>query len=228
MLSASLTTVVEDLLIRHGALAVLAVMAVDALLPVGGELTMLLAGVLAAGALGTGGLTGLPEYLLLASAGTLGYLLGSLAGWQVGRRGGRELVARHGRWLHLGPERFGRAEAWFDRHGRKAVFLGRLTPLVRSFISIPAGVLGAPLPSYLALTAAGSALWCFGFAGAGWALGAEWEQIHSAFRLADVAVLAAGLLLAVSLVPAVRRTLVHPFIPRRDPALTDNPQENRP
>jgi membrane protein DedA with SNARE-associated domain len=86
---ASLTSTVQDLVVHHGVLAVFAVMAVDAVLPVGGELTMLLAGALAAGALGGGGRDGLPEYLLLSVAGTLGYLTGSLAGWWVGRRGGR-------------------------------------------------------------------------------------------------------------------------------------------
>jgi membrane protein DedA with SNARE-associated domain len=202
---ASLTSTVQDLVVHHGVLAVFAVMAVDAVLPVGGELTMLLAGALAAGALGGGGRDGLPEYLLLSAAGTLGYLTGSLAGWWVGRRGGRELVERHGRWLHLGPERFARAEAWFDRHGRMAVFLGRLTPLVRSFISIPAGVLDFPLRPYVALTTAASAIWCFAFAGAGWALGSNWDQVHHAFRYADVAAVVAVLVAAALLLRAQRR-----------------------
>jgi membrane protein DedA with SNARE-associated domain len=197
---ASLTSTVQDLVVHHGVLAVFAVMAVDAVLPVGGELTMLLAGAVAAGALGGGGHHGLSEYLILSLAGTLGYLAGSVAGWWLGARGGRELIERRGRWLHLGPERFARAEAWFDRYGRKAVFLGRLTPLVRSFISIPAGVLGFPLRPYVALTTAASAIWCFAFAGAGWALGSNWDQVHHAFRYADIAaviavVVAAGLLL---------------------------------
>lgn len=212
MVIASLTSAVEDLLIHHGALAVFAVMALDALLPVGGELTMLIAGVLAAGALGAGGRTGLPEYLLLSLAGTAGYLLGSVAGWELGRRGGRQLVAHHGRVLHLGPVRFARAEAWFDRHGTKAVLLGRLTPLVRSFVSVPAGVLGAPLGSYVALTAAGSAIWCFAFAGAGWALGDNWDTVHGAFRFADIAVVLACLLLVV-LALRTRRGHVEPGAP---------------
>jgi membrane protein DedA with SNARE-associated domain len=188
---ASLTSTLQDLLVHHGALAVFLVMAADAILPVGGELTMLLAGALAAGALGSGGHTGLSEYLVLSLAGTAGYLTGSLAGWWIGDRGGRELVQRHGRWLHLGPERFARAEGWFERHGRMAVFLGRLTPLVRSFISIPAGVLGFPPRPYVVLTAAASAIWCFGFAGAGWALGSNYDQVHHAFRYADLAAIVA-------------------------------------
>jgi membrane protein DedA with SNARE-associated domain len=122
--------------------------------------------------------------------GTLGYLAGSMCGWYVGRRGGRELIARHGRWLHLGPDRFARAERWFARFGSAAVFLGRLTPLVRSFISIPAGVLGGRPASYAALTFAGSLVWCVGFASLGWALGDRWESVHQAFRYVDYAVVA--------------------------------------
>jgi membrane protein DedA with SNARE-associated domain len=193
MILASLTSDVTDLVSKHGVVAVFAVMAVDAVLPVGGELTMLLAGAVAAGAVGTGTSLlgthvpgGLDAYLVLALAGTLGYLAGAVLGWVVGRRGGQALLERHGRWLHLGPARMARAERWFDRHGAKAVLLGRLTPLVRSFISIPAGVLRAPLPLYVALTAVGSAIWCFAFAGAGWALGDQWDIVHRAFRYLDV------------------------------------------
>lgn len=187
---ATVTSTFTDLVGHHPIAAVFSLMAVDALLPVGGELIMLLAGAVAAGAIGSGagGLAnGLPAYLGLATAGSLGYLAGAILGWFVGQRGGRELVARHGRWLHLGPERMLRAEAWFERHGRFAVLFGRLTPLVRSFVSIPAGVLGARLGPYVALTALGSAIWCFGFAGAGWALGDNWDSVHSAFRYVDIA-----------------------------------------
>ena len=106
-------------------------MAVDALLPAGGELVMLYAGVLAAGVLahhatvlGIDVPDGLPAYLVVTAAGALGYLAGSLAGWAIGVAGGRPLVERHGRWLHLGPERLARAERWFVRFGGRAVFLG--------------------------------------------------------------------------------------------------------
>src|SRR4051794_41348884 len=94
-------------------------------------------------------------------------------------------------WLHLSPAAFKRAEAWFARHGKRAVFLGRITPLVRSFISIPAGVLGSPLGPYTLLTLAGSLLWCFAFAAVGWAASGSWESIHHNLRYADYAVVAA-------------------------------------
>jgi membrane protein DedA with SNARE-associated domain len=197
---------------HHGAYAVFAIMALDALLPVGGELAMLFAGALAAGAIagehpvlfGHELQTGIESYLVLAIAGTLGYLVGALVGWAIGRWGGRALLERHGRWLHLTHENLERAEAWFDRHGRAAVFLGRLTPVVRSFISIPAGTLESPLGPYTLLTLAGSAIWCFGFAGVGWALGSSYEQVHNAFRYVDVLVVA-GAVAALAALLVLRR-----------------------
>ena len=212
---ASLTGRLTSWIGHHGAYAVFAIMAVDALLPVGGELTMLYAGALAAGAiagqhpvlLGHQLHTGLESYLVLAAAGTLGYLVGALIGWAIGRWGGHALLERHGRWLHLTPENVERADRWFERHGRAAVFLGRLTPVVRSFISIPAGTLESPLGPYTVLTLAGSAIWCFAFAGAGWALGSSYEQVHHAFRYVDIlAVAGAVAALAALLVLRRRRT----------------------
>ena len=107
------------------------------------------------------------------SPGTIGYLLGSIVGWAIGLRGGRPLLERHGRWLHLYAAKLDRAERWFERWEDWAVFLGRLTPVVRSFVSIPAGRLRVPLRRYTVLTLIGSAIWCFALAGAGWALGSE-------------------------------------------------------
>lgn len=97
-------------------------------------------------------------------------------------------MERHGPRIHLPPDSFARAEAWFGRFGPWAVFLGRITPIVRSFISSPAGVLGSPLGPYLLLTLAGSAIWCFGFAAAGWGLGGSWESFHHSFGYADLVI----------------------------------------
>jgi membrane protein DedA with SNARE-associated domain len=207
---------------HHGVYAVFALMAVDALLPVGGELVMLFAGALAAGAISGGEValfgsplsSGLETYVVLALAGSLGYLAGSLVGWAIGRFGGMPLIERRGRWLHVSPQALDRAEAWFDRFGLSAVFLGRLTPVVRSFISIPAGLLGAPLLPYSLLTLAGSLIWCFGFAGAGWALGGSWESFHHGFRYADYVAVAA-------VAAAVAFVVVHRLRTRRPPRIAD-------
>jgi membrane protein DedA with SNARE-associated domain len=177
----------------YGLYAVFLLMLVDAVFPAASEVVMLYAGAIASGALAgqtvtLGGHTfesGLPAYLAIALAGTIGYLVGSIGGWWLGDHGGRPLLERRGRWLHLDAERLDRAEAWFERWGSWAVLIGRVTPVVRSFISVPAGVFRAPFWPYVALTAIGSAAWCFAFAGAGWAAGASWEQLHESLKLAD-------------------------------------------
>ena len=185
-----------------GLYAVFGLMFVDALFPVASEVVMVYAGAVASGAFPSQDVVlfghtfayGFPAYVAMALAGTLGYTLGAIAGWGIGRYGGRVYVERHGRWLHLDPERLDRAEAWFERWGDLAVFLGRITPVVRSFVSIPAGVLEAPFVRYVLLTLAGSAIWCFAFAGAGWAAGASWEQIHNASSYVDYVVVAVVLI----------------------------------
>ena len=179
-MTAHLTSWIADL----GLAGVFALMAIDAVLPAGGELVMLFAGALAAGAISGHPASSLPAAIL---AGTLGYLVGSLAGWAIGRVGGRPFIDRHGRWLHLGPQRFRRAERWFARYGSAFVLLGRLTPLVRSFVSIPAGALEFSFIPYLVLTGLASLIWCAAFGMAGHALGSNWDSVHHAFRYADYA-----------------------------------------
>jgi membrane protein DedA with SNARE-associated domain len=206
----SLTSFVGD----HGLYAVFVLMLVDAVLPAASELVMVYAGALAAGAIagqhavlfGERIASGLWAFVALALAGTIGYTVGSVGGWGIGLYGGRPLLERRGRWFHLDPARLARAERWFERFGDWAVFLGRVTPVVRSFISVPAGVFRAPFGRYLALTLVGSALWCFALAGAGWALGSSYESFHHGFRFADYAVVAGIVALAAYLVLRRRST----------------------
>lgn len=204
MILASLTSSITSSIADSGAYAVFGLMAVDSLFPLGGELIMLYAGALGAGAIagkhatlfGSQLSTGLESYVVMVAVGALGYLFGSLVGWAIGTVGGRELIERHGRWFHVSPQAFARAERWFDRFGPRTVFFGRLTPVVRSFISIPAGVLGSPLAIYTALTLAAGLIWCLVFAGAGWALGDTWRNLHDNFRYADYAAVVAVVIVA--------------------------------
>jgi membrane protein DedA with SNARE-associated domain len=193
-----ITDWVTDAIGGHGLYAVFALMLLDAVFPAASEVVMVYAGAVAAGAFPDQSVTlfghefesGLPAYLAMATAGTVGYLIGSVLGWAIGDYGGRPWLERHGRWLHLSSERLDRAERWFDRWEEWAVFLGRITPVVRSFISVPAGVFRARFWPYTWLTLAGSAIWCFAFAGAGWAAGESWEDFHESFKLVDYAVAA--------------------------------------
>jgi membrane protein DedA with SNARE-associated domain len=208
--TSSLTSLIGD----HGIYAVFLLMAIDAVLPAASELVMVYAGALAAGAFasqhvdlfGTRISSHVWAYVAMALAGTLGYLAGSIAGWAIGLYGGRPLLERRGRWFHLSGERLQRAERWFERWDGFAVLLGRITPVVRSFISIPAGVFRMPFWRYTVLTLIGSAAWCFALAGAGWGLGTSYETFHRDFRFADYAVAAGILALIVFFVVRRRRS----------------------
>lgn len=198
-----ITDAVTSAIGDHGLYAVFGLMLVDAVFPAASEVVMVYGGAVASGAFAGQDVVlfgqtidaGLPAYVAIALAGTLGYTVGAIAGWAIGLYGGRPYLERHGRWLHLDEAKLDRAERWFERWEGWAVFLGRLTPVIRSFVSIPAGVMEVPFVRYTLLTLAGSAIWCFGLAGIGWAVGASWEDVHSAFRYVDyvmVAAVAAG------------------------------------
>lgn len=212
-----LTTLIGD----YGLYAVFGLMLLDAVFPAASEPVMVYSGAVAAGAFAGQGTIlfgyefgeGAPAYVAMASAGTVGYTIGSMLGWWIGASGGRPFLERHGRWLHLNEAKLDRAERWFERWGDWGVFIGRITPVFRSLVSIPAGVFRAPFLRYSLLTLLGSALWCFGLAGVGWWFGSNWEEFHHAFRYVDyaiaaLAVVAAGLL--VWKLRARRRTRLEP------------------
>ena len=92
------------------------------------------------------------------------------------------------RWLHLTPERIDRAERWFERWDDWAVFIGRITPVARSFISIPAGVFEMPFRRYNVLTCSATRSGASRIAGVGWGLGSSYERFHHGFRYVEVAV----------------------------------------
>jgi membrane protein DedA with SNARE-associated domain len=206
----ALTEIVGD----HGVYAVFVLMAIDAVLPAASELVMVYAGAVAAGAFAGQNVVVFGEridsepwaYVAMALAGGLGYIVGSIGGWVIGYYGGRPLVERHGRWLHVTPHTLHRAESWFERYGDWAVAISRVTPVVRSFIAIPAGVFRMPLGRYTLLTIPGSLAWAFAFAGAGWAFGSRWEEFHHSFRYAEYVVAAAILAVVVAGIVRHRRS----------------------
>jgi membrane protein DedA with SNARE-associated domain len=193
-------------------------MAIDAVFPAASEVVLVYAGALAAGAFagqhvslfGTHVTTPFWAYVAMALSGTLGYLAGSLVGWGIGAYGGRPLLESRGRLFHLSPAKLERAERWFDRWDEWAVLLGRITPVVRSFVSIPAGIFRMPLGRYTLLTIPGSAIWCFALAGVGWALGTSYKEFHHAFDYVDVAVVAGAVLLVLYLLFRRRPSRLRP------------------
>jgi membrane protein DedA with SNARE-associated domain len=223
MLLASVSTSFTSQVANHGVYAVFGLMAIDALFPAASELVMLYAGAVAAGVFPAAhGVTlfgsrigfGAGAFVVLALAGTLGYLAGALVGWAIGLYGGRPLLERHGRWFHLSPGSLDRAEAWFGRWGSLGVLLGRVTPVVRSFVSIPAGIFEMPLVPYALLTTVGSAIWAFAFAGAGYGLGSSYRGFDHGFRYVEYAV-AAGIVLGLAFL-VYRRIAVAKVTARAD------------
>ena len=125
---------------------------------------------------------------------TLGSVVGAVALYLVGRALGRDrMLALATRLPLVEPADVERAEAWFHRHGQKAVFYGRMVPLVRSFISVPAGTQAMPLGRFVVLTTLGSALWNTVFVLAGYELGEQWHRVEAYAGALQLAVVAAAL-----------------------------------
>ncbi len=132
------------------------------------------------------------EWLLLAAfCGALGNLIGSLLAYAAGARGGRPFLLRYGRYLLISPHEVEQAERWFARYGDRAVFISRMLPVVRTFISFPAGIARMNIWRFSILTFVGSFPWSLGLAWAGFILGENWERIREWMRPADIPILIA-------------------------------------
>ncbi len=172
--------------LQYGYLAVFVLMVAEsACIPIPSEITMLFGGALA----NTAFLASLGQqgrhlnFVTVALLGAAGNLVGSWIAWAVGYRGGRPLIDHFGRYILLRPHEVDRAEAWFQRHGEAAVFVSRLLPVVRTFISLPAGVARMRLGRFSLYTLAG--------------LGSQWQKVERWMHPVSYAV-AVLLLLAIA------------------------------
>jgi membrane protein DedA with SNARE-associated domain len=219
---AGITSTFESHIATQGAYAVFVLMAIDAVFPAASEVVMLYAGAVAAGVFpGTHHVSlfgakvgfGIGAFIVMALAGTLGYFAGAIIGWWIGLRGGRRLIERRGSWLHVTPERLDRAEQWFRRWGNFGVLVGRVTPVVRSFVSIPAGIFEMRLAPYALYTVVGSAVWSFAIAGVGYGLGSSYKSFDNGFKYVEYAIVAGVLVLAAYLIYRLRKAAT---VRRRD------------
>ena len=173
---------IVDFIAQHGYPAIAMLMFIENLFPpIPSELIMPFAGYAA----GRGELNA----ALVILAGVLGSLAGALVWFAVGRWVGanrlQQWAARHGRWLTLSPGELGKVQRWFDRHGHRAVLVGRMVPAVRTLISVPAGMSRMGLGRFLLWTSAGSLLWCSVLTGVGVALGARYQSVTGAIDVAS-------------------------------------------
>lgn len=202
MLVAGITSSITSFVGNHSVVAVFALLVLAAVFPAASELVMLYAGAVASGAFASAHVvlfghtvtSHVAAYVTMALAGVAGNLVGASIGWVIGDYGGRPLLERHGRFLHVTPAKLDRAERWFDRRGSLAVLLGFATPIVRSFVAIPAGIARVPFLRFLGLAALGCGVFCFTFAGIGWAVGASYSSVR---RYVDYVVVA-GIVVGVA------------------------------
>jgi membrane protein DedA with SNARE-associated domain len=189
---------VQHFISSYGYLAVFILMlAESACIPVPSELTMLFAGALAAGAVAGVHL----NLVLVIATGVAGNVAGSYLAWGIGAYGGRAAWHRWGRYILLRDDDIDRAERWFTRHGTKAVFFGRLLPVVRTFISLPAGLARMPAARFGFYTLLGCIPWTAALACAGYAVGRNWGNVASALHGPSYAL--AGLLVLLVIVAFV-------------------------
>jgi membrane protein DedA with SNARE-associated domain len=197
--SAGSAVVFESFLLSAGYAAVFVLSFISSMgLPVGSELAIIGGGALASGEVLThsGKSLNLAIVILLA---TLGEVLGSAAGYAIGRYGGRALVDRVGKYVLLTHRDLDRAEAWFARRGEPVVFFGRFIPLLRSFVSFAAGLGEMALAKFFLYTVIACAIWCTALASIGYGLGSTYAKVVSDFG--DVGyVLAALAVIAVVVV----------------------------
>jgi membrane protein DedA with SNARE-associated domain len=168
-----------EFIARFGPLAVFLLMiAESACVPIPSEVIMLGAGAATAVAL-----TGGPGQLVaVIVAGALGNLVGSYLPYAVGRYAGQPAVRRWGRYVHLTDGHVAAAHRWFSRYGSASVFFGRMLPVVRTFISLPAGFAAMPAVRFLVYTLAGCLAWSAALGVAGYEIGANWHGIAHAFH----------------------------------------------
>ena len=140
---------------------------------------------------------GIRGVFLLALWGTIGSTLGSIIVYYMGAWGGRPFLDRFGRYVFISQQDVESGERWFARYGNWAVLLLRMLPVVRSFISFPAGIARMPVGLFLLFTFLGSYPWSLGLAYGGYLLGEHWEEVRAIIRPFDYIILAALFFLVV-------------------------------
>jgi membrane protein DedA with SNARE-associated domain len=192
-LSAAVAGFIIATISAAGYFGVAALMAVEsACIPIPSEIIMPFSGYLAS--------TGRFDLIVVATAGAVGCNIGSTAAYALGRWGGRPLIERWGSYILISRRDLAAGDRFFDRYGGIAVLIGRLLPVIRTFISLPAGIARLPQLKFQVYTFIGSWPWCFALAYAGYTLGQRWNsdpRLHALFRRFDwlvllIAVLGAG------------------------------------
>lgn len=184
-----LAGIVIDIISTLGYAGVFLAMAIEsACIPLPSEIIMPFSGYLV--------FTGEFNFWLVGVVGALGNLGGSLAAYWLGARGGRPLVEKYGKYILISHHDLDLADRWFSRYGRSTVFFTRLMPVVRTFISFPAGMTRMNLTTFSIYTFLGALPWSLALTYVGFKLGENWDTLGGYFHSADIII---GILLAVGI-----------------------------
>ena len=184
-----------------GYLGVMVAMAIEsAMIPLPSELILPYAGFLISDPSKIEPITGQPwSFWITVVVATIGNTLGSLIAYAIGAYGGRPFLERYGRYLLIREHEIAAADRFFERFGAATVFFGRLLPIVRTFISFPAGVTRMPIGKFILFSTLGALPWSIALAYAGVILGANWVDIREALKPFDLLIAAIVVLLFLSL-----------------------------
>jgi len=150
--------------------------------------------------------TGEMNLWLVGLAGAVGCVLGSIVAYYAGAWGGRPFIVKYGKYILISHHDLDLADRWFRRHGDITIFVGRLLPVIRTFIAFPAGVARMNLWRFNLYTFVGSYIWSLGLAWIGMKLGEHWNTLGVYFHRFDAAI---GVILLIAVVWYVRRHLQH-------------------
>lgn len=171
---------------RFGYSGILLTMAIEsACIPLPSEIIMPFSGYLVT--------TGQFTMLGVTLAGAVGNVLGSIAAYYAGILGGRPFVERYGPYMLVSQRDLDLADRWFQKYGEAAVFFSRMLPVVRTFISLPAGIARMNVPRFVLLTFLGALPWCYLLAYIGVKMGERWEELRQYFHGLDIVI---GLIIA--------------------------------
>ncbi len=185
-----LSRFIVSMISKFGYTGILVTMAVEsACIPLPSEIIMPFSGYLVT--------TGQFTMWGVTLAGAVGNVLGSLAAYYAGVWGGRPFVERYGRYVLISHRDLDMADRWFAKYGEAAVFISRMLPVVRTFISLPAGIARMNVPRFTLFSFVGALPWCYLLAYVGFKMGERWDQLREYFHQFDVVI---GVLLAAALV----------------------------
>jgi membrane protein DedA with SNARE-associated domain len=199
------TNLILDWISNYGYGGIMLLMALEsACMPVPSEIVMPFAGFLVAQ--GDSGMS----LLGITVAGALGCTIGSIAAYVFGFYAGRPLILRYGKYILIREKHLVTAEEWFEKWGDKATFIARLLPVIRTVISLPAGIAKMNFKKFVFYSFVGSLPWTFALAYVGYVLGSEWESIKGVFRELDVVVVVAAIAVVIYYVYRMKRNSSKP------------------